>query len=76
MSREVIYTENAPRSPVYSQAIKAAGLVFVAGQGPFHPVTGEICGETIQEQTRQCLIDSLRSGQFNVKGRERDIYFG
>ena len=55
MSREVIYTENAPRSPVYSQAIKASGLIFVAGQGPFNPVTGEICGETIQEQTRQCL---------------------
>jgi 2-iminobutanoate/2-iminopropanoate deaminase len=29
--------------------------VFVAGQGPFDPVTGEVAGETIQEQTRQCL---------------------
>ena len=35
--------------------MKAAGLVFVAGQGPFDPRTGEVCGETIQEQTQQCL---------------------
>jgi 2-iminobutanoate/2-iminopropanoate deaminase len=57
MSKEVINTDKAPNSPIYSQAIKAAGLIFVAGQGPFDPVTGEICGETIQEQTRQCLTN-------------------
>ena len=57
MNREVVYTDKAPNSPIYSQAIKAAGLIFIAGQGPFHPATGEICGETIQEQTRQCLTN-------------------
>ena len=31
------------------------GLVFVSGTGPFHPETGRIVGETIQEQTAQCL---------------------
>ena len=55
MSREIIRTDQAPKSPAYSQAVKAGGLVFVAGQGPFDPVTGEVTGETIQEQTRQCL---------------------
>jgi 2-iminobutanoate/2-iminopropanoate deaminase len=30
-------------------------LVFVSGQGPFDPVTGDVVGGTIQEQTRQCL---------------------
>ena len=55
MSREIIRTDQAPTSPAYSQAVKAGGLVFVAGQGPFDPVTGEVTGETIQEQTRQCL---------------------
>jgi 2-iminobutanoate/2-iminopropanoate deaminase len=55
MSREIIQTDQAPKSPAYSQAVKAGGLVFVAGQGPFDPVTGEVAGETIQEQTRQCL---------------------
>jgi 2-iminobutanoate/2-iminopropanoate deaminase len=64
--KQVISTPDAPghaaygRFP-YSQAVKAAGLVFVAGQGPFDPMTGETVGSTIQEQTRQCLrnIDAI-----------------
>jgi 2-iminobutanoate/2-iminopropanoate deaminase len=55
MPRQVIRTDQAPKAPSYSQAVKAGALVFVSGQGPFEPVTGEVCGETIQEQTRQCL---------------------
>jgi 2-iminobutanoate/2-iminopropanoate deaminase len=38
----------------YSQAVKAGGLVFVSGQGPFN-AAGELVGSTIQEQTGQCL---------------------
>lgn len=51
-----------PRSLAgYSQAVKAGGLIFVSGQGPFDPKTGEVIGVTIQEQTRQCLknIDAI-----------------
>ena len=55
MLRTTVRTDRAPSSPVYSQAVAAAGLVFVSGQGPFDPATGRIVGETIQEQTRQCL---------------------
>jgi 2-iminobutanoate/2-iminopropanoate deaminase len=56
MPREIVRTTDAPAPPAsYSQAVKAAGLVFVSGQGPFDPATGAITGETIQEQTRQCL---------------------
>ncbi|MGZ6271778.1 MAG: RidA family protein [Candidatus Limnocylindrales bacterium] len=60
MTREIISTAEAPGSASYgsfpySQAVKAAGLVFVAGQGPFDPATGAVVGQTIQEQTRQCL---------------------
>ena len=40
---------------MFSQAVKAAGLIFVSGQGPLDPATGEIVGATIQEQTAQCL---------------------
>jgi 2-iminobutanoate/2-iminopropanoate deaminase len=29
--------------------------VFVSGTGPYDPATGKIVGDTIQEQTRQCL---------------------
>jgi 2-iminobutanoate/2-iminopropanoate deaminase len=60
MSREIVNTPDAPGSATYgnfpySQAVKAAGLVFVAGQGPFDPQTGAVVGATIQEQTRQAL---------------------
>jgi 2-iminobutanoate/2-iminopropanoate deaminase len=56
MAREIIRTSNAPAPPpTYSQAVRAAGLIFVSGTGPHDPLTGKILGETIQEQTRQCL---------------------
>jgi len=56
MARDIIRTPDAPASPpTYSQAVRAAGLVFVSGTGPHDPMTGKIVGETIQEQTRQCL---------------------
>jgi len=56
MPRDIIRTPEAPPPPpAYSQAVRAAGLVFVSGTGPLDPVTGKIVGETIQEQTRQCL---------------------
>jgi 2-iminobutanoate/2-iminopropanoate deaminase len=57
LSRRVVKTDAAPKSRFYSQAVIANGLVFVSGQGPFDPVTGNVVGETIQEQTRQCLTN-------------------
>lgn len=58
MPRNIVRTSSAPPSPpTYSQAVKAAGLVFVSGTGPFDPKTGKIKGDTIQEQTRQCLTN-------------------
>jgi 2-iminobutanoate/2-iminopropanoate deaminase len=56
VARDIIRTKDAPApSPAYSQAVRAAGLVFVSGTGPFDPATGKIAGEAIQEQTAQCL---------------------
>jgi 2-iminobutanoate/2-iminopropanoate deaminase len=55
MSREIIRTTDAPKSPpTSSQAVKAAGLVFVSGTGPYD-ASGAVTGSTIQEQTQQCL---------------------
>jgi len=61
MAKIIITTDNAPSSTAYSQGVKAGGFVFVAGQGPFDPKTGEVVGITIQEQTAQCLknIDAI-----------------
>ena len=56
MAKLIIRTENAPRPPAYfSQAVKAGGFVFVSGQGPFDPATGQVVGTSIQEQTAQSL---------------------
>jgi 2-iminobutanoate/2-iminopropanoate deaminase len=58
MSREIVFTPRAARPPAtYSQAVKAAGLVFVSGTAPHDPATGAIQGGTVQEQTRQCLTN-------------------
>jgi 2-iminobutanoate/2-iminopropanoate deaminase len=35
--------------------MKSNGFVFVAGQGPLDPMTNEVIGVTIQDQTAQCL---------------------
>jgi len=58
MARHIVFTSKAAKPPpAYSQAVKAAGLVFVSGTAPADPVTGAIKGTTIQEQTRQCLTN-------------------
>jgi 2-iminobutanoate/2-iminopropanoate deaminase len=58
--KEVVRTEAAPapfQGAPYSQAIKAAGLVFVAGQLALKPDQDEIVGRTIEEQTEQVLAN-------------------
>ena len=58
MARQIIFTKKAAKPPpMYSQAVKAAGLIFVSGTAPTDPVTGNFKGTTIQEQTRQCLTN-------------------
>jgi len=55
MPKHVVLTPNAP-APVgpYSQAIVAGGLVFVAGQIPIDPATGDM-PDDIADQTRLVL---------------------
>jgi 2-iminobutanoate/2-iminopropanoate deaminase len=58
--KTVVRTEEAPapfQGAPYSQAISAAGLVFVAGQVALRPEHAEIVGETIQEQTEQVFAN-------------------
>jgi 2-iminobutanoate/2-iminopropanoate deaminase len=56
MSRHIIFTPKAAKPPAtYSQAVRAAGLIFVSGTAPHDPHTGALVGSTVQEQTRQCL---------------------
>jgi 2-iminobutanoate/2-iminopropanoate deaminase len=58
VARDIVFTSRAAKPPpTYSQAVKAAGLVFVSGTAPIDPATGAISGTTIQEQTAQCLAN-------------------
>ena len=50
--KEVISTEKGPKAiGPYSQAIKANGLIFTAGQIAFDPATGQIVEGDISQQT-------------------------
>ena len=56
MAYEVIHTNDAPAAiGPYSQAIKAGNLLFVSGQVPFVPATGEIVEGDVKAQTAQSL---------------------
>ncbi|QIG40979.1 RidA family protein [Microbacterium sp. 4R-513] len=57
MPREIITTPDAPGSPLYSQAVRAGGHVYVSGTVGIDMVTGTLAGDTIQEQTRQALAN-------------------
>jgi 2-iminobutanoate/2-iminopropanoate deaminase len=58
VTRHIVSTPKAAKPPAtYSQAVKAAGLVFVSGTAPVDPETGAIKGATVQEQTAQCLTN-------------------
>lgn len=54
--RQTIETQEAP-SPIgpYSQAIRINGFVFISGQIPVHPKTGDIVGSDIKIQADQVL---------------------
>ena len=54
--REVISTPNAPQAiGPYSQAIKAGGLVFTAGQVAIDPPTGRVVAGDVAAQTEQVM---------------------
>ena len=56
MSKEIIYTDNAP-APIgpYSQAIKAGNFLYLSGQIPMDAATGELVNENIQAETTQVM---------------------
>ena len=58
MSRTIIACAAAPAAPpAYSQAVRAAGLVFFSGTAPIDPLTGAIVDGPVQAQVAQCLAN-------------------
>ena len=59
MTRQIIHTDQAPAAiGPYSQAIRAGGFLFTAGQIPLDPKTMEIVGASAAEQARQALTNA------------------
>lgn len=56
MSKDVVRSDHAPL-PIgpYSQAIRAGGVLYLSGQVPLDPDTGQLVGSDIRAQTRQVL---------------------
>lgn len=51
-----IHSENAPKAiGPYSQAVLVGDFLYVSGQIPLCPVTGQVVGETAPEQAEQVL---------------------
>ncbi len=56
MKKKVIQTEKAPKAiGPYSQAIQAGNFLFLSGQIPLDPKTGELVKGDIGRQTQQVL---------------------
>lgn len=56
MQKEIIYSKNAP-APIgpYSQAVRTGNLVFISGQVPIDPVSGELKTANVTEETIQVM---------------------
>jgi 2-iminobutanoate/2-iminopropanoate deaminase len=58
VKRQIIRTADAPsQSPLYSQAIKVGSTIYVTGTLGTNPKTNLPAGPTIQDQTRQALVN-------------------
>ena len=74
-ARRVVETGDAP-APVgpYSQAVEAEGVLYLSGQVPLDPETGELVGGGAAEQTRRCLenLDAVcRAAGTRLQGAAR-----
>ena len=58
MTKEIIFTQKAPKAiGPYSQAVKAGGFLFVSGQIPLNPETGDLIISSIEEQANQVILN-------------------
>lgn len=61
MPKQAIHTDKAgPPLGAYSQGTRAGDFLFVSGCGPIDPGTGQVRGETIEEQT-ELVISNIEA---------------
>mgnify|MGYP003549853639 FL=1 len=70
-TRTVVHSDAAPKAiGPYSQAIKINGMVFLSGQTPIDPATGDLVAGGVTEQTQQVfknLISVLTAAGTDLK---------
>ncbi len=60
MKMEYIQSSGAPKAiGPYSQAVRIGNLVFLSGQLPLDPATGELAGSDVEAQARLCMENIL-----------------
>jgi 2-iminobutanoate/2-iminopropanoate deaminase len=65
VQKQIIRTPEAPGSTLFSQAVKIGATIYVSGIVGIDPKTNQMAGSTIQQQTRQALLNCesiLRAG--------------
>jgi 2-iminobutanoate/2-iminopropanoate deaminase len=72
MTKQIITTDGAPSSPLYSQGVRVGSTIHVSGMTGIDPATNGLAGTTIQEQTRQAL-DNCKAVVEAGGGRFSDI---
>ena len=73
MKKKVIHTEKAPKAiGPYSQAIQAGDFLFLSGQIPLDPKTGELVKGDIRQQTKQ-VLENLKGVLESEKLEMKDV---
>ena len=73
MKKKVIQTEKAPKAiGPYSQAIQAGNFLFLSGQIPLDPKTGELVTGDIRQETKQ-VLENLKGVLESEKLEMKDV---
>ena len=59
MAKQTIHTDDAPKAiGIYSQAVRAGDAVYISGQIPLDPATGELVSGDLEKEIRRA-VDNL-----------------
>ena len=73
MTREIIKTDQAPAAiGTYSQAVKVGATVYLSGQIPLDPTSGEMVSGPIETHIRR-VFDNLQAVARAAGGDLRDV---
>ena len=73
MKRQIIHTADAPKAiGPYSQAVRAGDTVYVSGQIPLDPVTGQLISGEIEVEIRR-VFDNLKAIALAAGGSLADV---